>query len=491
MVKRSSLHFGHVVEPEKLERREELRPQISSVAASISSLPTEIITVILQNVGSHKDLKHIRLVCKRLAPIAAECLFEEVIVVPHEDSFERLLKLSDHTTLSSHVKCLVYDTRTMLEPEDVQLEIDADPILKLYWEVPSKRLRLRSFLKYHNEHTFRTVEQTGREIKYLLRLFKSLPSLKAIDVKNVIGSDTGITGLPRFYQRMGNHMGQHHNRYFSSTKRITHRTRSVLLCAYVSCLKLDRLRLEGVNWNEMFSFADVREESRYFKVLSENLSVRLAEKHACGEEIYSSLEWGTVLSRAIDCLLNRKSLDLRFGNVGFWSESSEDRSLLSKSEPLPCHLPMLQALRLEEFTATADDLVDFILGHCDTLTSLTILDARLLKKADQPRACWVNVIRRLQQGLRLEKASVEGILSNGGKHYWLASASDQLGIEAKGMRSLKGQVEDFLVRGGQCPLDRAVLSGVLTDQPKQPLWRGDKSFFLRNLYGHGDYDDDT
>jgi hypothetical protein len=369
----------------------------------------------------------------------------------------------------------------MLEPEDVQLEIDADPVLKLYWEVPSKRLRLRSFLKYHNEHTFRTVEQTGQEMQYLLRLFESLPSLKAIDVRNVTGSDTGISGLPRFYQRTGNQMGQHHNRYFSSMKRITHRTRSLLLCAYVSYLKLDHLRLEDVKWDEMFSLSDMREESRYFKVLSENLSARLAEKHACERETYSSLERGNVLSRAIDSLLNRKSLHLCFNQIRFWNES----------ESLLFHLPTLQALRLEGFTATADELADFILRHCATLTSLAILDARLLKEADQSRACWVNVIKRLQQGLRLEKACLVGILSNGGKHYWLASASGQLKIEAKGIRSLKGQVEDFLVHGGQCPLELAVLPGVLTDQQRQPLWRGDKSFFLRNVYSHGDDDGDT
>jgi hypothetical protein len=273
-------------------------------------------------------------------------------------------------------------------------------------------------------------------------------------------------------------------------KRITHRTRSVLLCAYMSGLKLDHLRLEDVNRDEMFSSADLREESRYFKVLSENLSARLAEKYVGEKESYSSLEWGIVLSRVIESLLNRKSLDLRFGNIRFWSESREDRSLLSKSEPLWFHLPTLQALRLEEFTATADDLVASILRNCATPTSLSIVDARLLQKAEQHSACWVNVIKRLQQGLRLEKASVEGILRNGGTSYWLVSTSDQLKIEAKGIRSLKGQVEDFLVHGGQCPLDRAFLPGILMGQPKQPLGRGDKSFFLRNLNGHGD-DDDT
>ena len=200
MAKRSSLRLVHPVEAPKSEPREESETPISPFPVSILSLPTEILTVIVQNVGTRNNLKLVRLSCKRLSSIAAECLFEEVVVVPHEDSFEQLLKLSDHATLSQHVKCLVYDTCTMLEPDDVWLEINANPVLRLYWEVPSRRLRLRSFLKYHDEHTFRTVEQVGQEMQYLIRVFESLPSLKAVKIRSPKWYGIEITGLSRFYE---------------------------------------------------------------------------------------------------------------------------------------------------------------------------------------------------------------------------------------------------------------------------------------------------
>jgi hypothetical protein len=77
-----------------------------------------------------------------------------------------MLKLSDHATLSKHIKSLIYDTQAMLEPEDVQPEVNADLMLKLHWEVGDCVSAL-SF-KYHDEHTFRTAEQTEQEMLYLL-----------------------------------------------------------------------------------------------------------------------------------------------------------------------------------------------------------------------------------------------------------------------------------------------------------------------------------
>jgi hypothetical protein len=460
------------------------------------SLPSEVIGIILQNAGSRRDLKHVRLSCKRLASIGAECLFKEVTVVPHEDSFEQLLKLSDHPTISKYVKSLVYDTRTISTPEDVQLDINADPIRKLYWETPTKRLYLRSFLKYHDEHTFRTVEETGHELRYFLRIFESLPSLKAIKITNGEGHGVEVARLPRFYERMRNHMGKDHARYFSSTGKITHRTRSVLLCAYVSGLELENLQLQDVKWVDFFTFREVREVSRYVNVLSKTLSRRLVARcaHKPGFQVWAQgmdteVETVAVLTQAVDSLLTLKSLDLRFGNsnVSIWMERSEDRSMLWDLA-LPRDLPKLQVLKLSWFTATEDDLVDFILGNSPTLTSLTIQHARLLKKLGQPRACWVDVIRRLQQGLRLEKACLEGVLSNGGKQYWHASASHQDKMEANGLQSLKGSIEQFLVHGGRCPLYPTIVPGVVNGPTNQVLWLGDESFCLHSTIGAGDDD---
>ena len=483
MTKRSSLHLIELDQPE------EQRQQTSSPAVSLLSLPSEIIIIILQKADSRKDLKHVRLSSKRLALIAAENLFQEVTVVSHEDSFEQLLKLSEHATLGKHVKCLVYDSRTISTPHDIQLDINRDPIRKLYWETPAKRLYLRSFLKYHDEHTFRMVKDTGKELEYLLRIFESLPSLKAIKIKNWEGYYVDTVGLPRFYERLGKHLGENHCQHFASMGKITHRAWSVLLCAYLCDLKLELLRLEGVKWGELFSFAEVCEVSGYSRILSEAFLSRLIERQPSGQGLHWEPDFYAVFTKAVDRVLNLKSLDLHFGEVNLWTERMGEVSLLWGSGPHPRCLPRLQILRLESFTAIADDLVDFILENSTSLRSLTINNARLLREPDTSCACWVNVIKRLQQGLRLEKACLQGVLSNGGKYFWRASCLSQDEMEASGKRSLKSQVEDFLVHGGGCPLDRAVVSGGSAVRSKQSLWRGDESFCLRNLVGHEDEDD--
>ena len=128
---------------------------------------------------------------------------------------------------------------------------------------------------------------------------------------------------------MGKQMGQHHSGYFGPMRRTTHRIQSVLLCAFVCNLKLEHLRLEDVNWDELFSFADVREESKYFKVLSHTISARLPETYAWDKATNFWPDWGSVLSQAVDTVLKVKSFSLRIGGVDFWGESSEERALIS------------------------------------------------------------------------------------------------------------------------------------------------------------------
>ena len=188
MHRRSSLHLSCSVDHHEVEPPGQSQPLKSPSTVPMLSLPSEIITAILQNADSRKDLKHIRLSCKCLAGIAVELLFREVTVVPHVDSFEQLLKLSEHALLRRHVKRLAYDTRTISAPADLELHIDADPLHRLSRDTPASRLSLRSCLKYHDQQTFRTVDQRGQEPQYLLRVFESLPSLKAIEIRNVEGA---------------------------------------------------------------------------------------------------------------------------------------------------------------------------------------------------------------------------------------------------------------------------------------------------------------
>jgi hypothetical protein len=110
-----------------------------------------------------------------------------------------------------------------------------------------------------------------------------------------------------------------------------------------------------------------------------------------GEHTYKreipSLDWVHILSRAADCVLQVKSFGLRFGNRDFWGERIEANSLILTPGLQSHRLLMIRTLRLEGFAAAANDLVDSILGLSTTLMSPTIVDARLLKEAGQPRAC--------------------------------------------------------------------------------------------------------
>lgn len=440
------------------------------------SLPVEILIVVLEYVHG-RDLKNARLTCKALAPVAEEHLFREFVLVPHMDSFRLLLKLARHATLSKHVEGLVYDTRMLLCPFNIMMETEATGQLRDKSNQNSSNLR--ATLKHHETLSFKTVEQTEKEIRYLIRAFKYLPSLTRFTVRGVSQDNNTYAGLPHFYQRIVDGTGDlldHNN--FGAMGKLTHRTRSVLLAAFVAGKQLQELCLEDVVWRQFFDLSELREPTRYLRLVSSIIGDLWNGEF---KEWYHTQEDRTAfLNHVLDKTIHAESLHLQITSKDVSIPHRRDESLFTPTGTILSTHRKLERLHLTKFTASEDELLQTLLEHSATLFSLTIEDARLLTKRptvldDAPRpACWIRVLEELAAGLNLQTFALCGTLSNGGNQKWHLSAAHQLKIERNGETSLKTSVESFLVHRGDFPQELRLATDPPRDCDNQML--GDESF---------------
>ena len=93
-------------------------PNLEEILA-LDELPAEILFLITSYL-SGQDLKQLRLTCKYLASIVEPRLFEDIVVVPYQKSFQGLSYLAGHESLRTHVQSVTYDCRRLAiedEPE--------------------------------------------------------------------------------------------------------------------------------------------------------------------------------------------------------------------------------------------------------------------------------------------------------------------------------------------------------------------------------------
>ncbi len=82
-----------------------------------ASVPAELLNAIVQNLPV-SDLKNVRLVCKHLAVVASQSLFQTVYISTQLRDRENLAFISDHPIFRHNVKEIVYDATYMpsIEP---------------------------------------------------------------------------------------------------------------------------------------------------------------------------------------------------------------------------------------------------------------------------------------------------------------------------------------------------------------------------------------
>ena len=241
-----------------------------AASASFSrKIPIEILRDIVSLLPGI-DLKRLRLTNSYYSSIAEEWLFREIVVVPHRDSLRQLIKVAMHRDLKKHVHTIVYDTRMPISFEDIIMEYNATHT-GLTRQGGSANSVI-CFFKAHQARFFTTVQRTELELEYLLHAFSRLPALRTVVVTSRTGqSSTATTLLPRFYQRMVDKVDGLQECHFCAAQRATNIARSVLLAAYAAGLRLQRLRLENVNWAQLYDLTELREPSRYLAIVRRSL----------------------------------------------------------------------------------------------------------------------------------------------------------------------------------------------------------------------------
>ena len=419
---------------------------IKTTESRLLSLPAEILSSILQQLTS-PDLKCLRLCSSSARYLTEPVLFKEITVVPHQESFRRLISLSEHSRIKHHVKTLHYDHR---------------------WG--NIALHLLEVAEIHTNKTpfFESIARLSRgivtekaaqiEIAYLSRAISSLPSLTTFSIGT--DSDLPIGKAPRFYQRLRKLAGSEYDGILKLLRRPNFEVQglgatSVFSSFYAVAKSLQKFHTDDFDCSilateslvEFMAFAlqDVRSLSLCFRQSA--LSVG-----------YSSL---SRLAGVLRTLLHLEDLELKFDGYlaiprtdQLFSDGTyefDSQSTCSQLFPSPMHFPNLKRLTLGTLFATDDELVALLERHAATLSYLALTGAVLARPKGQDTVpCWVRTFKRFQTCLNLEKICLSGHFMNGSNQDWLLRNSAH-------SNSLKARLEAFIVLGGKCPVEDAVV----------------------------------
>jgi hypothetical protein len=366
------------------------------VTASLDLLPVEILLQIIDHVP-HKDLRAMRLFCKRLASVAEIKLFHTLSIAPRKKELHALLDVSQHPVLSQHVKCLFYDLglydRNLFEicGKFERFMAAADDILN---EGSSLRQVIAGW-KYsknilNDEEWIVNSKVVG---KVLSRVLPRLPSFSQLEFGSYsLGEAHAIT-------RTVWHMGSMFFRSdINTAKRAIRTTFKALRKAkvHLKALKLHPLPDVMFNQNEIFpSYADhlPRTNRRVFSMLK---SIDLCFPHCAIEQTLDLFTIGpsgqppVSINSHTDPIAIAEMLqsakDLRHLSFGYNELSGCEKQGIREWSHYPLKLlfgdgvkwPRLETLQLKNMLLYQKELVEFLGLHVTTLKKVMLIDIILL-----------------------------------------------------------------------------------------------------------------
>jgi hypothetical protein len=415
----------------------------------LDGLPVEVLLTITNYLGG-QDLKDFRLCCKRLASIVEAQLFEDIVVVPYQESFERLSHLVQHESLSTHVQSVTYDCRRLA----VDDEPEYDTIFAWMWAlstttktrrssiadvtaVLSQRRRLhRTFLSLESDCVF--------EEEQLRSAFSALNKLQRVVV---IGHDDNLHRLDpaRFHRQMVEKAQLIPNTYVSYPSK--ERVKLTLAALQEAGQAISDLRLENVDWLALGPLQQLLASVRHLRLCLQN-----ADPH--GPTIHDAYrQLGYCLNHPVRN--NLQSLEIVFRPSNLWLEELEQNDM-AEAVLYPaylfnskCHYPALRKLQISTYYTYEHDLLDFLARSSSTLRSLTFEHICLLAEHQdllpaantnstlvpsawigRPSACWVKVMKFLQSDMNLKHVSFLGTLVSSAQR-WICQDQDSAHREWK------------------------------------------------------------
>jgi hypothetical protein len=411
--------------------------------SGLLSLPTEVVYFILNHLEK-ADLKIARLACKALSPFIDPTLFREVVVVPHYGSLAALLQLAQHPTLNKHVQKVVVDNRWGIIRRPNQTG-----------DIPEGR-----------QDFFRDAVRGDPdvEVAYLSRAFRMLPALSNLRFRAAETSRARILAskeMPSYYLRYLEKLGPGEEKDISSIGGLKREIAPIAawLAAFSAGICLRTVQADGLRNSYMFAqngrFESIRLAFRSLQHLQLSFSI---PQYGGDRGDVDGLRYIFTELPALE------SLDL--SAVGI-PKSPDYRPLfdayvhLGSMIGMPSHFPRLVRLSLQGFYAYRTQLTDLLEINAASLESLRLANIILIKFVRENEIsgvlgalpCWVEVIHGLQSKLKLKHMEFDVYLSNGIEQKWVIGNDNDMGPD-----NLKRRVEDFVINGGECPLDRCAVN---------------------------------
>lgn len=507
---------------------------------ALDDLPAEVLFLITGYLGG-QDLKHLRLSCKYLASIVEPRLFEDIVVVPYQKSFQALSSLANHGSLRTHVQSVTYDCRRLAVEDEPTHDLTSTKIYAMSATVIINRsgtVDMTDVLvqRHTLQNTFLYPESGATaEEEQLRSCFSAFVKLRRVVVQGSHEDKLHSNRAPRFHEQMVVKAQLMPNSYaYYPCKR---RLEFILAALHKSGCAISDLWLENVDWLGLGPLRDVLGSIKHLRLCFEN-----AAPH--GMSINSAYhKLGLCLNHPVRNNLQNLEISIRPSKL--WLEELEQVDL--KEIVLwpayifnsACHYPGLRKLYIGKYYTYEHDLLEFLAGASPTLRSLSLehigllADRKILGAATtlnnimtspawirSPSGCWVKVIKFLQSKMKLEHVSFLGTLASSNQRWacrdqnsahrkWLDSFNQisdrgQLrGIlnsypERDGTRivgwidssdgatqhllydrqnCLRSRIQRFIVEGGDCPLDSLAVLAQLDG----------KGFAERMKLGKGDY----
>ncbi len=406
--------------------------EVLTPIAALPTLPTEVLLTIISHLTG-QDLKCLRQCCKRFVSAVGPYLFENIVVVPYRESFERSNSLAEHEMISNHVQSVTYDCRRLAIDDEPKFN---DSYARL-WSLSNTKHTARAsvvnlsevlVLRRRLQQSFLSMQlmDSTNEEAQLRFLFKSCSRLQRVLIRGRHDNNNNLHSAEpsTFHQHMVQEAQLSQNSYTTYSSR--HRVMLTLAALQKSGREISDLQLESIEWLALGPLGQLLPTLKHLRLCLQDATPSDAVIHNAYRQL------GQTLNQPPRDKL--ESLEIWFVPPEMWLDRSQHASFHAISCPAylfnaKCYYPGLKQLHIGTYWTYEHDLLAFLKRASFSLKSLTFSHVGLVAMREDllpivnmnvmvsyppwtepPSACWVKVMKFLQSEMSLEHVSFCGTL---------------------------------------------------------------------------------
>lgn len=419
---------------------------MAAQAIHINTLALELLTNICSHL-SVRNLKSFRLVSTQFECAAQIELFKNVFLYPTRSSFERLLKLANHTTISKHVRVIHYDCRVFDDPNGHVLEypewlaynagrglgLGSKAIRNLLNQIPQDQLE-KCYQNYCLWLIGEEELRNGNAMGMLEDALKKFEGLSGIRISQAFPACQRSPRAPSLSS-----LGPMARKILAEPRGLANEQIFIFLqsaflagrSGYLKDIEITRFNLD------------------YWKGVPELLNSCFGSmsglQHLALDFRRSTHEFYLPPFTRLRRLIAQAPL-LQSLRLSFHDATVSLSTVISDAT----ELKYLKNLSLGTMTATESCLRNFLSKHTTTLRTLELTDIYLEKETEDencPTPSWNQLIQSMRYSLSLTHIKFCGVMRAWPYGFWIVHQGPQCGRHC-----LACQVERFITHGGSCPI---------------------------------------